>query len=292
MRPIHSRIRFRSPSPVFRSAVAVFVVVGLTACDGAGARNTVAGGGPGTPPAQEEVFLWLSAWEDTYAVSSPGNANVNYGRSSTLLLGRTNVSRSELFVRFQLPGLPAGSVVEEAYLQLFANDQLAGYPSQAAQVPIHEVDPWQAPTVTWDNRPLAQALRGYLNVVPNDWARSGNLAGVVQRHVDDPNTNNGFALTSDLFPAPVPAINFVSLGNDHTPSMFGLSYTGLDVSAAPRLLVRVKLPVGATAADVVAPPSDNPSDRLGMGDGSGFFPAPPRMLLERGGAWPVAWNVR
>ena len=203
-------------------------------------------------------------------------------------------AHSRTYLRFELPDLPAGSKVEEAYLHLF-NTQDLRYVGNGRSIPIRETSAWSARTVTFA-QPIAPFTTGgaRLHVFPKDWCRSDDLSTFVQRHFDDPSTNDGFMLTygtSAVYDGSAAA--FVSLNESRTPRMFGLPYPGLDVSAAPRLLVKVELPPGATAGDVVPPPTDNPDDPLGRSrTGMGTFAPPPRMLIEPGSDWPPAWRVR
>ena len=111
-----------------------------------------------------------------------------------------------------------------------------------------------------------------------DWSRSGDIRAIVADQFANPMQNYGFVV--DLqYTGIAASVHFSSLNDDHAPSMHGASGPGRDMSGAPRLLVKVRLPAGTSAADIQAPPFANAGDPLGA-------PIPFRMIVDTGADWP------
>lgn len=97
---------------------------------------------------------------DSYV--SEGSPSSNYGSSTNLLVGHTEfLQESYSLVKFNLPSLPAGAVIDYAELQLQLKSRY-GYATEkilAYQIASN----WGEGSVTWSNRP---ALGGELSSAP------------------------------------------------------------------------------------------------------------------------------
>ncbi|MBX3744933.1 MAG: DNRLRE domain-containing protein [Verrucomicrobiae bacterium] len=210
----------------------------------------------------EWVSLWITAYKDTYVDRREPDRRFGCEpdvRVASLLVEPVPVTR-RTYVHFVLPRLPAGSQIGKAFLNLY-NPDFSNPPENA---PIHArtaVRHWDPCDLTWNNQPeepgfLSSADFGikYRN---RDWC--GPTASI--RQFIEPIFANAAAHEGFIIFTPVqPSQQKAFLSNNHS------SRTANDLGLAPRLLVRVKLPPGTTAADIRIPPlpADNDLGALGV----------------------------
>ena len=81
---------------------------------------------PGSP-ITGNVAIWVSADQDTYVscgrTSACEEGNLNFGSHSPLAVAGWDLARKLPFVRFELPPLPPGTEILEAYVELYHNGQ-------------------------------------------------------------------------------------------------------------------------------------------------------------------------
>ena len=248
-------------------------------------------------PAGETVYLWVAAWQDAYVscdfVIDCGDSGFNHGGDFTLVTAFNDNGIKNTYVQFELPTLPAGTQVHEAYLELYHDAMNEDGRTDDVSIPGVAVrGPWDSQTITYDNQPVMRPVSQEFSLRLNslDWSGTGDISGIVQGHFDDPSSNHGFALYWDFNGIPPIEKGFNSKNNFRRPltSSAPLMPANGGMTYGPRLLVRLTLPDGYTAADLVPPPM-NPDDRF---FNNGTFPDPPTMITATGTAWPVDWDVK
>ena len=234
---------------------------------------------PGVP-ISGTVAIWVSAEQDTYIscgrTSACEEGDLNFGRHSPLAVAGWDLARKLPFVHFELPRLPAGTEILEAYLELNHNAQREDGRTDDLKIPVSMPGaPWNAMTLTWNNNQNTPAAGGAYNICLRSFAWSGspNIATDIQgrREYD--------AFLSWPYPTATPPIEkgFAS-AND-------VSRTEDNLGLAPRLLIKAQLPPGITINSRTFR-TFQPSEDLGR------LPQP--VLTSMGEAtvtWPSSWQV-
>jgi hypothetical protein len=240
---------------------------------------------PPTPGAGNVVYLWIGADADAFtwcALTFPGcpQGDNNFGRNGTLPVAYTQLDLKRTYVHFDLPTLPAGSEVEEAYLELYHVGRNEDGRSDDVEIPVALVPAgWDPLTITHNNQPIQGAAGSFttLNLNSQAWSGTRDIAGTVAGLFASPGTNHGFALHWPTLATPIEK-GFYGI-ND-------VRRTRADLGLSPRLLVKVQLPAGATAADITLAPLLSSNDLNPPGAG------PILMVRTASGSdWPSSWNV-
>ena len=132
-----------------------------------------------------------------------GYYNTNFGNSAEFnaiaWTNGGNISDSRALLQFDLTGIPAGSVIQSAYLSLFydsissnlGHSQLSG--SNECNI-YKNTDPWDEDVVTWTNKPGTTSVNsGYLPASSSNTQDYTNIdiTAMVQDFTDDPQHNYG-----------------------------------------------------------------------------------------------------
>ncbi|HLA64705.1 MAG TPA: DNRLRE domain-containing protein, partial [Rhodothermales bacterium] len=233
-----------------------------------------------------DVYLWVGANADAFTwcgLQTPGcpYGDANFGRNGILPVAFTQLDIKRTYVHFDLPTLPAGTEVQEAYLELYHGGRNEDGRSDDVDIPVALVPTaWDPMTITHNNQPIVGTPGSFtaLNLRSQSWSGTPDIAGQVAAMFADPSSNHGFALT---WPSPAQPIEKGFTGiND-------IRRTRTDLGQSPRLLVRVRLPEGRTASDIVLPPLLSTNDLNPAGSG-------PILMVRTtsgGSDWPTSWNV-
>ena len=105
------------------------------------------------------VYLWVGADKDTYG--SCGNIglgcpeqNQTFGQNGTLPVAYNGVALKKTYVHWTPPTFPAGTVIEEAYIELWHGGMNEDGQSDEIDIPVVDAQaPWSPETLTWANQP-------------------------------------------------------------------------------------------------------------------------------------------
>lgn len=258
-----------------RSLSGIFLLLLITGCASRTPRVLV----PGVP-ISGTVVIWVSADQDTYISCGRTFAceegGLNFGRHSPLAVAGWDLARKFPFVHFELPPLPAGTEILEAYLELNHNAQREDGQTDDIKIPVSMPGtPWDAMTLTWNNNQSTPSVGGAYNICLRSFAWSGspNIAADIQGQQEYD------AFLRWAYPTATPPIEkgFAS-ANDS-------SRTEDDLGLAPRLLIRAQLPPGVTINSRTYR-TFQPSEDLGR------LPQPVLMSIgEASASWPSSWMV-
>lgn len=277
-----------------RAVLALGLSALLAACGGAGGGSAPSG----TPPtpvsggAGQIVHLWVSAYQDAYVHCSYDNQAVshtqNYGTSFDLRVQNDAFGESRTYVQFDYPELPEGTVVEEAYFELYhAGAREDGQTDDISLYAVRPQQAWDSATINYGNQPIpggavSNEFRMRLN--SQDWSGSQNIAPLVVPQIFDPATNNGFMVYWPFGQSPRINKGFYSLNNfrqTFAPAIAGMSF-------APRMLLRVRLPAGTSVNDIGGV-MEHPFD---VYNDLGRLARPPRAIAFVGSQFPTNWQVK
>lgn len=264
------------------AALAVALLLALAGCS---SPPTGTGGEPVEGSASGTVFLWLGSDADTYVSCETGGPpcpgeELNFGTDDFLRVAFSAVALKKTYVRFALPDLPDGSVLTEAYFELYHPGTREDGQSDDISIPVAPAaGPWSPMTLTLANEPNPQLTGGDYDINLNsaEWSGTADLATLVRDWLADPGSNHGFYV---YWPDADAGIEKGFYSNNHS------SRTEDDLGRAPRLLMRVELPDGATSDDITLPaiPPDNDLPF----DGQTIL----MMRVAGGEDWPAGWEVR
>jgi hypothetical protein len=231
------------------------------------------------------VFLWLGADKDAFV--SCGRAGPpcplqdrNFGREGFVSVSKSAIELRKGYVHFGLPTLPPGTVVEEAYFEMYHPAQREDGQTDDIQIPVGRASgAWTALGLTLGNEPNRSLVGGETAIKLNsmNWSGTPNISHIVRDWYATPASNNGFYL----------------YWSQETPGIDKGFYSNNDVrrrvdnlGLSPRLLVRVRLAAGRSASEIVLPPllADNDLSFSGRSVLMG--------LVRAGSDWPAEWMVR
>lgn len=241
---------------------------------------------PPPPGTSNVVYLWIGADADAFTwcgfqTAGCPNGDTNFGRNGTLPIAYTQLDLKRTYVHFDLPTLPAGSEVEEAYLELYHGGRNEDGRTDDIDIPVARVpSAWDPLTITHNNQPF-QGMPGMftaLNLKSQAWSGTADIAGDVSALFANPSANFGFALYWPTMNPPTEK-GFYGI-ND-------IRRTRTDLGLSPRLLVKVVLPEGMTASDITLNPLLSTDDLNPPGSGSILMV----QTVSGGNDWPASWNV-
>jgi hypothetical protein len=253
-------------------------------------------GDPGkdVPSSNDIVYIWTSAYTDTYISSDEPDRNFS---ANDLMAAQNAVGsrgpgmKTISYVKFIMPILPQGSEVEEAYFEVFHGGKNEDGTTDEITFNVSEVmQPFNARTITWNNGIdgrmfyVGQPISPYPNRFRSqDWCSTPNIFGLIQTYIDDPSKHNGFRVTiSDIR---------TYYKGFYSNNSFGRNSTSL--GKAPRIVMKVRMPSGmATRSNISWPnvPADHDMTNPAA------FPQRQDILISQyqfgGSDFPAAWNVK
>ena len=237
------------------------------------------------------VFLWIAAYKDTYVDSHDPRtfACVDDLRVAFFPRGELDIVLRRTYVDFVMPQLPAGSDITEAYLNLYNPASRGDGTSDNILIPVREARAyWPACTLTWATQPEPNNVfvgngNFQLRLRSQSWFGTENIDSTVRRMFDNPNTNEGFILYLPAPPQGEQSAQKAFWSNNHR------SRTATDVGLAPRLLVRVRLPSGTDASEIVMPPLPADNDLGALGDAVRILRIAD--AANSNSPWPPGWEV-
>lgn len=265
--------------PRLAHATALLGALALAACTTGTSSNE------GPDDTDGTVFIWLAADKDTYsqcgAAGPPCPTNTtSYGTAGFVAIAYNGLEVRQGYVHFGLPNLPEGAELEEAYFEMYYAGRNEDGQTDDVLIPVgRAAGPWSPATLSRSNQPNTSLIGGEytINLNPQSWSGTTNLADIVRAWYADPATNYGFHIYWNTL-SPGIQKGFYS-NND-------IRRTVSDLGLSPRLLLKVRLAEGQTVSDITLPPL--PSDNDLPFDGSTVL-----MARTSGGTdWPSSWNVR
>lgn len=229
------------------------------------------------------VSLWISADKDTYA--SRGRAGEegdrNFGQSGSLVVAFGPLGIKQSYVHFTPPSLPPGTEILESKFELYHSGKNEDGSSDEVLLNVAAIrtEGWNPSTLTWNNRPDRDGLPApdaEIRLRSQNWSGTPDIRGIAEQMIASPSSNHGFLVWYRDPSGRQLEKGFYS-NNDNRRRQN-------DLGLAPRLLMRVKLPPGTSAADMVL----------------GFLPpdsdlTPPRPITmvrtRQSEQWPADWNV-
>jgi hypothetical protein len=230
-----------------------------------------------------EICIWVSADKDAFVSSGPAGqeGNLNFGRNGTLGVANGPLGRKHTYVHFTPPTLPAGSEILEAKLELFHGARNGDGSTDDINLAVGRVlEPWSPQTITWNNQPYMRGLPSSettLRLRSQAWSGTRDISGAVDEMLASPSTNHGFIVWYQDPSGRQVDKGFYS-NNDYRRKQN-------DLGLSPRLLIRVKLPAGKTAADLQI-------GYLAADHDLGALAQPVTMVrVTTISTWPADWNV-
>ena len=278
----------QSPSIPLRLVALLFALLLVPACGGgSGSPGGMVdiSGGPDAPVGDTQAttyvtYFWLGAVQDALVMSQYPDWNRGTNWTLQAAHGRPN-GEQRSYVQFFVPQLPAGSKVLEARINVY-EDYDSGQNGPAAIQVGEAVAPWSAASVTWNNQPNPLGPLGAQSIGPfiraGMWRTSGDIRAIIQRHVDDPMSNNGFVLNNTASFAFLRTFTGLDQPNARTASTLG---------TAPRLLIKVESTVPLSTANIgtTLPPNTE------LGRIFGFSTPILIYQISTGNGYPAAWDV-
>jgi hypothetical protein len=263
------------------------LVATVVVCAAMNADGCVVRGAGGVTPimvdqsdGSSSVWLWISAVKDTHVIAQ---VDANYGGTTTMSVAGVGPRAFEVkrsYIQFYLPGVPDGTVVEAAYLNLFHGGTREDGQTDELSLHVQRASaPWNVFELTAANEPpFSPGFEFGVNLRSAAWSGSGDISSLVANMFLDPSLDNGFIVHTLGGPGGVRIDKGLSANQDPTTGPGGMPRT-------PRLLVLVTLPRGATTDDIVLPPL--PADT----DISTFGVPPVMVRAAPGTALPAEWEV-
>jgi hypothetical protein len=269
----------------------VLFVLGTAGCGGTGLPGPLGSARPAEeqPPVDPivsgTVYLWVGASKDAL-VSCGGlgcpEADNNYGLMGFLTVAGWQRATKAAYVYFDMPLLPPGAVVEEAYFEMYHGGQNEDGKTDDVQIPVaRAAGLWSPRAITFANQPNKTAGLGetYINLNSQDWSGTPNIAGIIRDWMANPAANHGFVASWSPLKSPFIEKGFYSI-NDR-------SRTLTSMGLAPRLLLKVQLPDGFDSSNIFMPAFLPVGHDLPTTPGKAIT-----MMRSAGGnSWPADWNV-
>jgi hypothetical protein len=227
------------------------------------------------------VYFWISSDADTYVecVNTGGACNgstIDHSGYDFITAGSSVLAIQRSYVNFPRPTFPPGTVIEEAYFELFHSGKNEDGKRDDILVDVHKVrTPWNAGQLTYSNQPIQTGSGGgefHIRLESQDWSGTENIGFDIPKELGPAGNFNGFLI-------------FMA---NHEPGYMKGFYSGnhksrtlSDLGFAPRLLLKVTLPEGTTTDDVKF--ESLHSD----GNGGGYF----GYRFRQSSGWPGEWKV-
>src|SRR5690606_18288515 len=142
------------------------------------------------------VYMWIGANADAFTWCSFQTAgcpygDANFGRNGTLAVAYTQLDLKRTYVNFDLPGLPDGTEVTEAYLELYHGGKNEDGRTDDIDIPVALVpSAWDPMTITHNNQPFQHTPAGFttLNLKSQAWSGTVNISSQVSGLFANPTT--------------------------------------------------------------------------------------------------------
>jgi hypothetical protein len=232
-----------------------------------------------TLPENRTAYYWIIADADTYVecvkaggACVPVEANYS-GRSLVTAHGAHGVKRS--YIDFPLPDFPQGTVVEEAYVELFHSGTNEDGKRDDIFIDVSRVrEPWVADNVHYSNQPVQTGITGefQIRLESNAWSGSSDIGFLMNQEIKNASNFHGFVAFIGR-PEPAYEKGYYS-NNDQSVIRDGMG-------KAPRLLLKVELPEGVNVNEIGF------SERHSDTNGGRIFGSRVRQTED----WPSEWEV-
>lgn len=240
---------------------------------------------PSSSGQSDVVYLWLAAVKDSYVSSkTPDYSNPEL---PWLVCSHDNPNGDQrVYIKFFMPQLPTGTIVEKAYINLYEDSQTAQPGNDKIDV-ARVQNPWDHQTITWNNQPnpLGPLMETGIGLYTehNIWRGTSDISSYVQEHLDNPSTNHGWMLNNSATYGFIRSFMSMNATNARTAQ---------ELNNGPRLLLKIKTPQAISISDIGVDMSifgDNGEFPDMYGFGNSF-----RVYYARfgGDSWPVDWDVK
>jgi hypothetical protein len=215
---------------------------------------------PGTPVTMTggsgTVYMWIAPIADTKIDAD--YPDQNFLRSGDNTYARAHIPGTKAwyaksFVKIQLPRLPEGTKIDEAYFEMFHSGTTEDGTTDNTSFFVSPVGvQWRADSITWNHSPDDRTVSS--GIAPwraplhsNDWCGTADISNLVRDWFADSSKNTGFRIELGDYQ------NFYKSfysNNAFIGSRNSGGRTDSTVGKAPRLLVKIELPAGMTTEDI------------------------------------------
>jgi hypothetical protein len=228
------------------------------------------------------AYFWLTAIQDAHITSQIPDMKNSGGFSLVSAHGAPN-GEQRIYLQFFMPQLPAGTVVKEAYFNVWEDSQ-TGQPGFSGINLATAQGPWDASTLTWNNQSnpvgptsVGTGLGTYTTL--NIWKGTGNISNIVQQKLDNPSTDYGWLLDNSAASAYTRSFRSMNAPQARTATTLG---------TAPRLLIKVESPSPINTSSIGT--SITGPTELGTTFGFGTNILVYQVASGSNG-WPASWDV-
>lgn len=226
------------------------------------------------------VYYWISSDADTYVecisvVGPCASFDADRSGSDGLVVASNHFGVKRTYVNFPKPVFPAGTVIEEAYFELYHSGKNEDGKTDDIELKVTRVrDTWNAGTVRYENQPVPVESGGEfgIDLESQDWSGTQDIHFAMQRNLIEGDPFQGFVV---FLSSPEPGYEKGFYSGNHSSRTLG------DLGFAPRLLLKVTLPQGTTTDDVTFP------ELHADGSGGSFFGIEFRNTAD----WPADWDI-
>ncbi len=226
------------------------------------------------------VYYWLASDADTYVeclniVAPCAGEQIDRSTNPGLVVAHTPGVIKRSYINFPMPIFPDGTVIEEAYLELYHSGTNEDGKSDDINLSVTRVKPiWNAATMTFQNQPIPveSGEEFKMDLKSDDWSGTSNMAFSLQKDIVENRDLEGFVVFIRN-KEPGYEKGFHS-GNHSSRSLDNLGM-------GPRLMLKVTLPQGSSTSSVRF--NNNHFD----GSSGSFFGVQYRSGIN----WPADWDV-
>ena len=214
---------------------------------------------PVTPvtPSSGTVYMWIGASADTKIDAD--YPDMNFYKAGDLTFARNHLAGASAwyaksFVKFQLPVLPAGTKIDEAYFEMYHSGTTEDGTTDNTEFLVSPVGrQWRADSITWNNSPDRGTPSVAVNPIhaklhSNDWSGTGDITNLIKSWFDDSTRNTGFRIEIGDHQ------NFYKSFYSNNSYLGAKNSDGRNLNSmgkAPRLLVKIELPPGTSTSDIL-----------------------------------------
>ncbi len=226
------------------------------------------------------VYYWISSDADTYVecltiAGGCSGGDIDHSGYDFVAVAHTSSEIRRAYVNFPQPSFPSGTVVEEAYFELYNIQKNNDGKSDDILLDVNRVHKdWNAGQITYSNQPILTGNGAEFNMKmrSQNWCGTIDIGSFMQQDLLTASNFNGFLVSIQSYE---PGYDKGFCSGNHK------SRTLTDLGLAPRLLLKVKLPAGFTTDDVQF--TKTHADGQG-GSYVGF-------RFRQGADWPADWKL-
>lgn len=245
------------------------------------------------------VYMWIGPVADTKLDAD--NPDQNFVKSGDNTVARYHIPGSVAwhvtsYIKFELPQMPAGTKIDEAYFEMFHSGTTEDGTSDNVRFLVSPINAtWRADSVTWNNSPDGGAITNGASpfsciLHSNDWCGTTNIDSMIIRWFADTGNTKGFGLRvttadpSTYYKSFYSNNSFIGAGNKD-------GRTDSTLGKAPRLLIKIELPAGKTTNDFVwkTIPLDYDIPLGSFTARTGYIYL---ASYRTGSDWPTEWGVK